>query len=105
MTPFVVIEASGRQYCVREGSRIKIDVSAECAEGSQVSFDKVLLFDDGEKTDLGAPYLEGRVVTGVVEKVGREKKISVIRFRAKSNYKKHYGHRQPFCQVRVTGIA
>ena len=105
MTPFAVIETSGRQYCVRDGSRIEIDVFTDCEEGKTIDFDKVLLFDDGSATAIGTPYLSGKKVTGVVEKVARKKKISVIRFRAKSNYRRHYGHRQPFCQVRVTSIS
>ena len=105
MSNFAVIETGGKQYAVSDGDRVVIELLKECKEGDTVSFDKVVLFDDGEKTDVGTPYLKGKTVTGTVEEVGRHKKISVVRFKAKSNYRKHYGHRQPFCKVRITNIA
>ncbi|MCY4576953.1 MAG: 50S ribosomal protein L21 [Candidatus Kaiserbacteria bacterium] len=105
MSKFAVIETGGKQYAVNDGDCIDIELLKECKEGDTISFDKVLLFDDGAKTDVGMPYLEGRKVSGTVETVGRHKKVSVVRFRAKSNYRRHYGHRQPFCKVRITSIA
>ena len=105
MSNFAVIETGGKQYAVSDGDRVVIELLKDCKEGDAVSFDKVLLFDNGEKTDVGAPYLEGKKVSATIEKVGKHKKVSVVRFKAKSNYRRHYGHRQPFCEVRITGIA
>lgn len=105
MSNFVVIETGGKQYAVGSDDCIDIELLKDCKEGDTITFDKVLLFDDGTKTAVGAPYLKNKKVTGAVEKIGRQKKISVIRFRAKSNYRRHYGHRQPFCRVRITAIA
>ena len=105
MSNFAVIETGGKQYTVSDGDRVAIELLKNCKEGDTVSFDKVVLFDDGTKTNVGAPYLEGKKVTGTIEKIGKYKKISVVRFRAKSNYRRHYGHRQPFCEVRITAIA
>ena len=99
MENLAVIKTGGKQYCVTNNSRIDIEIFKDCKEGEKVSFDKVLLFDDGEKTNVGAPYIDNKTVEGIIEQVGRKKKISVIKFRSKSDYKKHYGHRQPFCRV------
>ena len=104
MGNIAVIETGGKQYCVEENSSIAVEVSDGYGEGDSIVFDKVLLFDDGTKTDIGTPYLAGKTVTGTVEKVGKGKKISVIRFRSKSNYRRHYGHRQPFFRVRITAV-
>ena len=104
MSNLAVIQTGGKQYCVRDKSMIADEIFDGCEEGETVTFDLVLLFDDGTKTDIGAPYLTGRKVTGVVDTVGKRKKIPVIRFRAKSNYRRHYGHRQPFCRVRITSV-
>ena len=101
MSNFAVIETGGKQYAVSDGDRVVIELLKECQEGDSVSFDKVVLFDNGEKTEVGAPYIEGKKVTATVEKIARHKKISVVRFKAKSNYRRHYGHRQPFCEVRI----
>ena len=105
MANFAIIETGGKQYAVSDGDRVVVELLQGCKAGDSVSFDKVVLLDDGEKTEVGAPYLDGKVVTGTVEEVGRHKKVSVVRFRAKSNYRRHYGHRQPFCKVHITGIA
>lgn len=105
MSNFAVIETGGKQYAVNTDDCIVIELLKNCREGDTVTFDKVLLLDDGTDTAVGAPYLEGKAVVGTVEKVGRHKKISVIRFRAKSNHRRNYGHRQPFCRVRITEVA
>ena len=104
MSNLAVIETGGKQYVVSDNDRIDVELLHNCKEGDAVSFDKVLLFDDGTKTVVGSPYLAGKKVVGTVEKVGKAKKISVIRFRAKSNHRRRYGHRQPFCRVRIAEV-
>ena len=105
MSKFAVIQTGGKQYCVRENSVIDIEIRDGYAEGDSIDFDEVLLVDDGKDTIVGSPYIAGKKVRGTVEKIGRGKKISVIRFRSKSNYRRHYGHRQPFFRVKITGVA
>lgn len=105
MSNFAVIESGGKQYGITSDAVIDIEVFKGCKEGAAVSFDKVLLFDDGGKTVVGDPYIADKKVTGTVEKVGKRKKISVLRFRAKTRHRRHYGHRQPFCRVRITEVA
>jgi large subunit ribosomal protein L21 len=71
--------------------------------GEKVSFDEVLLVDDGSKVQLGTPTLKASVSAEVVEQ-GRAQKVTVIRYRAKSRYFKKNGHRQPFTKVKITGV-
>ena len=104
MTNFAVIETGGKQYGVQDDDRIDIEIFDGCTEGAAVDFDKVLLFDDGATTRIGTPYVEKKKVSGVIEKVGKQKKISVLRFRSKSRHRRRYGHRQPFCRVRITAV-
>ena len=99
-----MIETGGKQYAISDGDRIMIELLKERKEGDTVSFDKVILFDDGTKTEIGAPYIEGKKVTGTIEEIGRHKKVSVVRFKAKSNYRRHYGHRQSFSKVRIDTV-
>lgn len=105
MSNFAVIETGGKQYGVSDNAIIDIEMLKNRAEGDTVDFDKVLLFDDGKKTVIGAPYIEGKKVAGTIEKTGKRKKIEVIRFRAKTRHRRKYGHRQPFCRVRITAVA
>ena len=104
---FSVIETGGKQYKVSEGSIIKIEIlkEGEFEKGDTVTFDKVLLTDDGSKTVIGAPYLEKEKVTGELMDIARAKKIIAVRYKAKSNYFKKTGHRQQYFQVRITKLA
>ena len=105
MATFAVIETGGKQYRVVEGDAITIEkLSDDHKEGDTVSFDRVLLVDDGAATKIGAPYLSGAKVEAMVEKVGRGKKVTVIKYKAKSRYFKKRGHRQQFVKVTITSI-
>ena len=73
-------------------------------KGDKITFDKVLLTDDGKDTKIGAPYISGAKVEAVYEAAGRAKKVIVIKFKQKSRYFKKNGHRQPFTQVKITSI-
>ncbi|MEX2405672.1 MAG: 50S ribosomal protein L21 [Candidatus Paceibacterota bacterium] len=95
----------GKQYKVQEGDVITIEKLNDVSEGDDVTFEDVLLIDDGSKTDIGTPYIKGKKVTGKVEKEGRKEKIEVIRFRAKSRHFKNKGHRQPYMNIRIEKIS
>ena len=105
MANFAVIQTGGKQYTVSKGDVLKIEkLSGEHKEGDKVTFDQVLLTDDGKSTKVGTPTVSGAKVEGEIKEIGRDKKISVIRFRAKSRYHKKRGHRQPFFKVEITKI-
>ena len=74
-------------------------------KGDTVTFSEVLLTDDGKKTTIGTPVLEGKTVTATVYSVGRAKKIDVVKYKAKSRYLKRRGHRQPEIKVAIDKIA
>lgn len=102
---FAVIKTGGKQYQVAKGDVVKIEkLSGDHKEGDKVSFDQVLLTDDGKATKVGTPTVSGAKVEGTIKEIGRDKKISVIRFRAKSRYHKKRGHRQPFMKVEITKV-
>jgi large subunit ribosomal protein L21 len=100
---FAIIETGGKQYKVAEGDVLRIEKILK-KEGESVVFDKVLLFDDGENTHIGAPYVQGKKVEAEHIKEGKGKKILVQKFKSKSNYSKRYGHRQPFTEIRIKSI-
>tara|TARA_B100000745_G_scaffold292473_1_gene233376 strand:- start:34176 stop:34553 length:378 start_codon:yes stop_codon:yes gene_type:complete len=102
---FAVIATGGKQYLVREGDFLNIErLSGEYKEGGKVTFDEVLLVDDGKTTQVGEPTISGTTVTATFVENGRSKKIPVIRFRAKSRYFKNRGHRQPYTRVKIGKI-
>ncbi len=109
---FAVIETGGKQYMVAEGSLVKIEklkkvapAKGEYKAGDAVVFDKVLLVDNGLDTTIGTPYIAGAKVSAEVTKISRAKKVIVIKYKAKSNYFKKNGHRQPFFEVKITKLA
>lgn len=97
---YAIIETGGKQIKVEQDAVIfveKLDVN----EGETVTFDKVL-FANGK---IGKPYVEGATVTGVVEKQGKGKKITIIKYKAKkSSSHRKQGHRQPYTRVKITAI-
>ena len=102
---FAIIETGGKQYKVSEGESLKIEKLAEThKEGDKVTFDKVLLIDDGKSTKVGTPYIEGAKVEATFVSAGRDKKVVVIKYRAKSRYFKKRGHRQPHSKVTISSV-
>jgi large subunit ribosomal protein L21 len=99
---YAIIETGGKQLKVEEGQTIYVE-KLDAAEGETVTFDKVL-FVGGENVKVGAPLVEGATVTGKVEKQGKQKKIVVFKFKAKKNYRKKQGHRQPYTKVTIEKI-
>jgi large subunit ribosomal protein L21 len=100
---YAIIEADGRQYKVQEGDLVRMEIQKGYTEGDTVEFEKVLALL-GEEKKIGQPYVENAKVTGKVEKMGKDKKVEVIKFRSKSHYRKHNGHRQLFADVRIEKI-
>lgn len=72
--------------------------------GDKVTFDNVLLSDDGKAVAVGAPFIADAKVTAEVLAVGKGEKKLVFKYKAKSNYRKKKGHRQPFVKVKITGV-
>lgn len=102
---FAVIATGGKQYKVSEGGVVSIEkITGEYKKGDKVSFDKVLLVDDGKDTTIGTPYITGAKVEGELMEVGRARKILVVKYKQKSRYLRRNGHRQPFFKVKITSI-
>ena len=108
---YAVIKTGGKQYVVAPGDLVTIEklgsrsLTQELKTGDPVTFEEVLLTDDGKTTNIGTPMLSGAKVTATVFSVGRLPKIEVVKYKAKSRYLKRRGHRQPFVRVKIDTIA
>ena len=100
---YAVIETGGKQYKIQEGDILSVE-RLGAGEGEKVSFDKVLLVSGEDGIRVGKPYVEGAAVEGEVLFHGKGKKIIVFKYKAKKNYRKKQGHRQPFTRVKITKI-
>lgn len=100
-----VIETGGKQYIVRVGDVIDVELLGEHKEGDQIEFDKVLMNDDGKDTTLGDPYIKGAKVKASYVGDKKGKKLSIVRYKAKSNRDRKVGHRQTYAQVKIEALA
>ncbi|MCK9198394.1 MAG: 50S ribosomal protein L21 [Bacilli bacterium] len=99
---YAIIETGGKQIKVQVGDTVFVE-KLQASEGDTITFDKVLMLS-GDKLKVGTPYLEGVTVTAKVAKQGKTKKVIVFKYRAKTNYRKKYGHRQPYTKVAIESI-
>lgn len=101
---YAIIESCGKQYKVAEGDVVFFE-KLETEEGKKVTFSNVVLVSDDKKVEVGAPYVKGVKVEGKVVEHGKGKKIIVYKYKAKKNYRRTQGHRQPYTKVEITKIA
>ncbi len=111
---FAIIQTGGKQYIVTEGlslqvEKIKGPLGKDGYElmkvGEKVTFSDVLLVDNGSDTTIGMPFIAGAKVTAEITKISRAPKITVIKYKAKSNYFKKRGHKQPYFEIKILKIA
>lgn len=101
---YAIMQTGGKQYRVAEGDTIFVE-KLDAEEGAEVTFDKVLAVVDGEDVKVGKPLVAGASVTGKVVAHGKGKKILVFKYKAKANYRRRQGHRQPFTRVLIGKIS
>ena len=100
---YAIIESCGKQYKVAEGDVVFFE-KLDAEEGTKVTFDEVILVSNDKKIEVGAPYVKGIKVEGKVVSHGKGKKILVYKYKAKKNYRRTQGHRQPYTKVEITKI-
>ncbi len=101
---YAVIKTGGKQYRVSEGETLKIE-KLNVAEGESVDFDQVLMVTDGDDVKIGTPVLAGGKVSATVVRHAKAKKVTGVKFKRRKNYKRAFGHRQQFTEIKITGIS
>jgi len=100
---FAVIATGGKQYIVSVGDTILVELMGDHKEGDKVEFDTVLMTDDGSTTKVGTPSTGTKVkATYLGEKKGP--KLTIVRYKAKSNRDRRLGHRQHYAEVKIDAI-
>jgi len=100
---YAVIQTGGKQYKVVKDQTISVE-KLEGKPKSKITFDKILLYVDGDKVIVGQPNLKSVKVEGVIIDQLKDKKIKIAKFRAKSRYRLTKGHRQQITKVKITSI-
>lgn len=103
--PFAVIETGGKQYVVVAGDILDVELLRDHKAGDKVEFDTVLLTDDGTKTTVGNPYVKGAKVTATYVEEKKGTKLSIVRYKAKSNRDRKIGHRQHYARIKIESVA
>jgi large subunit ribosomal protein L21 len=100
---YAVVNSGGKQYKVQQGEVLRVEKIAGDV-GSPVTFDRVLLFSDGENVSIGQPVLDSVLVEGHIVEQGKAKKIIVFKYKRRKRYRRKSGHRQEFTAVRIDTI-
>lgn len=100
-----VIKTGGKQYKVSKGDKVKIE-KIQGEVGDKVEFDQVLLVSDdkGAKLTIGQPTIKDKKVEAKILEQGRESKVTVMKYKRKTRYRRKQGHRQLFTKVEITAV-
>ena len=100
---YAIIENGGKEYKIEEGKKVRLEKFAG-SEGDAVKIENVLAVNTGEATLIGNPYVSGAHINGTVVAQGRDKKITVFKYKRRKDYKVKKGHRQAFTELLVEKI-
>ncbi|TES95040.1 50S ribosomal protein L21 [Patescibacteria group bacterium] len=100
---FAIIKTGGKQYKVSEGKNLKVE-KLKGKKGDKVEFDQVLLTSKDKSVKLGKPILKSAKVTTTIENQAKAKKVTGVKFKAKKRYKRTFGHRQRYTEVKINKI-
>ncbi len=100
---YAIIETGGKQYKVEEGAKIKVE-KLPASAGDTVELNQVLLISKEDGVIVGSPLVAGAKAIATVASQGKAPKIIVYRYKAKANYRRKRGHRQPFTELTIDKI-
>ena len=101
---YAVVVTGGKQYRVCPGDKIRVE-KLNVEAGESVCLDKVLVLGGEGETMVGAPYVEGAAVNAEVVANGKADKVIIFKYKAKKDYRKKQGHRQPYTLVEIKAVA
>jgi large subunit ribosomal protein L21 len=100
---YAVVNSGGKQYKVQQGDLLRVEkLSGDV--GSPVTFDRVMMYSDGESVSVGQPLLDSVAVEGHIVEQGKAKKIIVFKYKRRKRFRRKNGHRQEFTAVLIDSI-
>ena len=100
---YAIVNTGGKQYKIKQGDVLRVEkIPGEV--GSPVSFDKVLMYSDGENVNIGRPVLDNVAVKGHIVYQGKGKKIIVFKYKRRKRYRRKLGHRQQYTEIKIDSI-
>ncbi len=101
---YAVVFSGGKQYKLREGETVRVE-KIPGKIGSSVLFEKVLMYSDGRKVNVGQPLLDNVAVKAHIVEQDKAKKIIVFKYKRRKRYRRKQGHRQPFTAIQIDNIS
>lgn len=99
---YAVIKTGGKQYRVSEGQTLRVE-KLPGGKGDKITFGEVLMLG-GDSPKIGQPLVKGAAVAAEITAQDRGPKIVIFKFRRRKNYRRKTGHRQPYTELKITGI-
>ena len=100
---YAIVKTGGKQYKVAQGDVLFVE-KLEANEGDVVTIDQVLAVAGENGLTVGSPVVEGATVTAKVVAQGKAKKVIVYKYKAKKDYRRKQGHRQPYTKLVIESI-
>ena len=100
---YAIIATGGKQYKVQKNDILQVE-KIPGKVGSAVTFDKVLMFVDGDDIKIGQPVVENASVSANIVEQGKDKKIIVFKYKRRKRYRRKQGHRQKFTAIRIESL-
>lgn len=101
---FAIIEDGGKQYRVKKGDTIHVEMRQLAESETTLEFDRVLMVGEGSKCKVGTPWIEGAKVRAKLDKEVRGPKLRIVKFKRRKGYRRHTGHRQDYLRVAIDAI-
>ena len=100
---YAIVEISGKQFKVEKKQKLFVN-RLDVAEGKKISFDNVLMVNDGSKSSVGTPNVAGVQVDAKVLKHLKSDKVIVFKKKRRKGYKVRNGHRQAITEIEISDI-
>lgn len=100
---YAVVATGGKQYRVSEGSRVRVE-KLPGEVGEKIELDRILMIGGEGEAKIGQPELSGVKVEAEITAQDKAKKIVVFKFMQRKKFRKKYGHRQPYTELKITKI-
>ena len=100
---YAIVKTGGKQFKVAQGDVLFVE-KLDANEGDVVTLDQVLAVAGENGLTVGAPVVEGATVTAKVVAQGKAKKVIVYKYKAKKDYRRKQGHRQPYTKLVIESI-
>ncbi|MGL4366778.1 MAG: 50S ribosomal protein L21 [Brevinemataceae bacterium] len=100
---YAIVEIGGQSHKAEKGAEFLVNLISQ-EKDSTIEFDKVTMITDNGNTEIGTPYLSAKITAQIVEPEVKGKKLTVFKYKNKTNYHVKTGHRQKFTLIKIIDI-